>query len=203
MFDSGEIGDPMAIKPAEFWKGEFGDKYLKRNRVDWRQRVPFWREVIETTGARSVFEVGANAGWNLSAIQRNDPDVMLHGCEINPKAEARAAMCGLSLHRLDGVQALRLYPEMMELVFTAGVLIHIAPEDLPAMMQGIVDASAGYVLAVEYSAEKEEEVEYRGHSGKLWRRPFGKMYQDMGLTLVKEWPAGDGFDNCTAWLLSK
>ena len=52
----------------DFWSGEFGEEYLKRNRVDWRKRIPFWKDVIDMTGARSVFELGCNAGWNLSAI---------------------------------------------------------------------------------------------------------------------------------------
>ena len=47
----------------QFWAGEFGDEYVRRNQVDWRARIPFWREVIEMTGARSVHEVGCNCGW--------------------------------------------------------------------------------------------------------------------------------------------
>ena len=47
---------------ADFWRGEFGDSYLRRNRVDWRARIPFWRTILEMTGARSVFEFGCNAG---------------------------------------------------------------------------------------------------------------------------------------------
>jgi len=70
-------------------------------------------------------------------------------------------------------------------------------------MQKIVDQSYRYVLAVEYESEQEEEIEYRGHTGKLWRRPFGKLYEEMGLRLVGKIENAPGFDSCAAWLLEK
>ena len=191
------------MSTENFWAGDFGDQYHGRNQIDWRARIPFWDDVHDLTGARSVFEVGAGPGWNLSAIRAIDPGVGIHGCEINPRGEAQAAMCGISLHRSDALTALRLYTGTIELVFTAGVLIHIGPGELEATMRAIINASARYVLSVEYESEQVEEVDYRGHAGKLWRRPFGKMYEDLGLKLVKRWDAGPGFDRCTAVLLEK
>ena len=182
----------------EFWSRDFGDDYLKRNRVDWRARIPFWKQIMDITGARSVHEFGCNAGWNLSAIKRGCPDAKVYGNEINQKALRHALAAGLDV---SVALPYNYYP--FELVFTCGVLIHIAPEDLQATMQSIVDASCDYVLAVEYAADQEEEVLYRGYGGKLWKRPYGKLYQDMGLTLVQEFDAGEGFDRCTAWLLRK
>lgn len=190
---------------ASFWAGEFGRIYTARNRVDWRARIPFWQEVINLTGARSVFEAGCNAGWNLTAIRRAQPDVQLHGCEINQAAHAQAQLAGLAgLHRNDAISALRCYSGgMFDLVFTAGVLIHIGPQELGRTMLAIKEASARYVLAVEYAADQDEEVEYRGHAAKLWRRPFGKMYAALGLKIVHEWVNVPGFDQCNAWLLEK
>jgi hypothetical protein len=90
-----------------------------------------------------------------------------------------------------------------ELVFTSGVLIHVAPNDLPAFMKAIVHASADYVLAIEYAADKEEEIPYRGQHRALWKRPYGKLYEQMGLTLALQGDAGAGFDRCQFWLLRK
>lgn len=182
----------------EFWSGTFGDDYTARNRVDWRARIPFWREILDATGARSVYEVGANAGWNLSAIKRACPDVAAHGHDVNERAVIQAEAAGLNVV-LDNSIADGSY----DLVFTAGVLIHIAPKDLHKQMRAIVKASSDYVLAVEYAADTEEEVEYRGHAGKLWKRPYGQLYADMGLTLVTHKHAPAGFDRCEAWLLRR
>lgn len=189
---------------ADFWTGDFGAAYLERNQIDYRTRMDFFREVLNLTGADSVLEVGCNKGHNLQALAAVKPELELAGCDINRAAAELAQKALPEAFILDvGATDLDQFGITFDLVFTAGVLIHIAPEDLKAVMQSIIDASEKYVLAVEYASDKEEEVEYRGHTGKLWRRPFGKLYQDMGLKPVKEWPAGDGFDRCTAWLLSK
>lgn len=189
------------MNTAEVWAGTWGQEYTARNRADWRARIPFWREVLDLTGARSVYEVGCNAGWNLSAIKAASNGLVEgYGHDVNYDAVLQARSAGLDVtHAERWPEDAFLY--RVDLSFTAGVLIHIAPKELPSMMRQIVGTSADYVLAVEYAADKEEEVLYRGQSGMLWRRPYGQLYQDMGLQLVKEWDAGPGFDRCTAYLL--
>src|SRR5258708_33114652 len=86
----------------QFWSGTFGDEYTKRNRVDWRARIPFWHDIMKFTGARSVYEVGCGAGWNLSAIEEASPHkVKLSGCEINSVA-ARQAKYASPAHIYEG-----------------------------------------------------------------------------------------------------
>ena len=180
----------------EFWSGDFGNEYTARNRVDWRQRIPFWKAIMDSTGARSVYEFGCNAGWNLSAIRRAYPDVGVYGSDINATAIQQAVAAGLVT-----VPVLEAPP--CDLVLTAGVLIHVSPEHLQPTMQALVAKSNEYILAVEYGAAQEEEVNYRGHAERLWRRNYGALYMDMGLHLIQKGPAGKGFDNCTYWLLRK
>jgi hypothetical protein len=90
-------------------------------------------------------------------------------------------------------------------VFTAGVLIHVPPVDLPETLVSIVNASKRWVLAIEYEAASEEPVPYRGHEERLWRRPFGLQYEAMGLEVEDrgQLGPGDGFDFTTYWLLRK
>ena len=191
----------MSISTKEWWAGEFGDAYTKRNRVDWQRRVPFWKKIILTTGARSALEFGCGSGWNLSAIKRSFPDVSLAGVEINLKAIDEAIQAGVGVY--DSIEKAHHY----DLVFTCGVLIHTPPEDLQEIMTSIVNHSRDYVLAVEYYYPEEKEIEYRGEKGKLWARPYGYMYQTLfpNLTLVSEGhldkPAG--FDDCQFWLYRK
>jgi len=180
----------------QFWAGEFGDKYTKRNQVDWRARVPFWREIASFAHIQSAHEVGCNAGWNLMALRECDPEMELTGNDINLSAIHMA-----NENKLDVWGGGPIKPS--DLIYTCGVLIHVGPNELEAMMKSIIAASRRYVLAVEYEDRKEVEVEYRGHAGKLWRRPFGKLYQDLGLRTVWTERQVPGFDNCTAWLLEK
>lgn len=188
----------------EKWSGNFGNAYTERNRVDWRARVPFWKEVMDLTGARSVFEVGCNAGWNLSAIkQAAGHEVSICGCEPNNKAYIQAVSAGHErIKNIHAVTALASKFSTYEMVFTAGVLIHIDADCLHDVMQSIARASSDYVLCVEYESIHEVAVPYRDDVG-LWRRPYGKLYRDMGLIDVHKWPMAIGFDNCTATLLRK
>ena len=189
---------------TDFWKGDFGDSYIERNQIDYRTRMDFFREVLNLTNAGNVLEVGCNKGHNLQALAAVSPWIELAGCDINKAATelAQKAMPEAFIENI-GANELDQFGMMFDLVFTAGVLIHISPEGLKAVMQSIIDASEKYILAVEYDWPVEIEVTYRGHEGKLWKRNYGKMYESMGLKLVKEWPAGDGFDRCQAWLLLK
>lgn len=185
----------------QFWAGDPGKAYTDRNRVRWRQRMPFWQRVDEITGARSYYEFGCNAGWNLSAIRAVNPTVAVSGHDINGDAISRATFAGLDDVSLEKPGA-QHWVYARELAFTAGVLIHIAPDNLRAFMQRVIDASCIWVLAVEYEAEAETEIEYRGQRGLLWKRPFGKIYESMGLRTVAEFDA-EGFDRCRAWLMEK
>jgi pseudaminic acid biosynthesis-associated methylase len=186
-----------------WWAGEAGNSYTHRNRVDWRARIPFWHDIMKFTGARSVYEVGCGAGWNLSAIREASPHrVDLSGCEINPHAARQARYAGFrdTIYEASAEQGQAF--GAIELVFSAGMLIHIAPDRLEKMMRLIIDTSSHYVLAIEYAADAEEMIEYRGERDKLWKRPYGKLYEAMGLTLLHTGDA-TGFDRCTYWLLEK
>lgn len=188
------------VGTADFWKGSFGDEYTKRNRVDWIKRTPFWRDIIAATGAKTILEVGCNVGWNLSAIRTISPAyVMPWGVEINEAAAKQASNLGFIINERIVVGT------HYDIVFTAGVLIHIEPQDLEKLMFDIIAVSDKYVLAVEYFAEKEEEVLYRGHSGKLWKRNYGKLYEERGLKLIDTGFLDEksGFDDCVYWLMEK
>lgn len=198
----------MLTEQELFWSGEFGRAYVERNRVDWKARIPFWQSIIDRTKPRSVLEAGCGSGWNLRAIRKTEtPPLALWGCDISPAAIEEAGDAGLSVvsASLFDLKAEWPCPEgAFDLVFTCGVLIHVAPQDLPRAMDSIISVSNRYVLAVEYADEAEVEVNYRGHAERLWRRPFGRLYQEKGLTLLAEGEApADAFDRCYWWLLSR
>lgn len=186
----------------KLWAGDFGDQYHKRCRVQWTKRIPFWKSIIDMTGARSVHEVGCGPGWNLSAIRRAYPDVHVSGNDTNGGAVNQGNAAGLSL--TEGTLS-EWVTGGADLVMTVGCLIHIGPDDLQQTMQDIIDASFDWVLAVEYYAPEPIEVHYRGQDGALWKRPYGDLYQKMGLKHVQSGMLidADGFDACTWGLLRK
>lgn len=191
------------MSTEEFWKGSFGDEYTQRNKINYRDRIPFWQKIVYETGIQSVLEVGCNSGWNLEALRSIDREMELTGVDVNQSALEEASMKGFDVEELNGQGIVGMFGDgACDLVFTCGVLIHVAPKDLKSMMQSIVDVSRQYVLAVEYHSDRETPVEYRGNKDKLWKRNYGQLYQDMGLSLIETGNA-EGFDQCTYYLLEK
>src|SRR5689334_5445030 len=196
----------MLTAQEEFWKGSFGDAYSSRARPSWKKRVPFFLDMLSLAkGPRSILEVGTNIGTNLKCIRAIDPSISAWGCDINQAALQEAADAGLSIADCSVFDLDKKWKTGgFDLVFTCGMLIHVSGNDLERAMRCIIAASKKYVLAVEYADEKEVEVKYRGHSERLWRRPFGRLYQDLGMKLVQEGEApADAFDRCHFWIMSR
>jgi len=74
------------------------------------------------------------------------------------------------------------------LVFTSGMLIHIAPADLPRAMDEIYRTSREYIWGLEYYAPEVTEVTYRAQSALLWKMDFARQYLERfpSLELVLE-----------------
>lgn len=162
-----------------FWAGAFGDEYTERNRVTPVSREPFFKEMLSLVAdVRSVCEIGANAGHNLIALQSLMPSLRITGIELNLSAYARLS----SIQGITAVQSsIQDYqPEhRFDLVFTCGVLIHINPDDLPQVYWKMAAIAEKYVLVNEYFNPTPVEIEYRGHSGKLFKRDFAGEFLDI------------------------
>jgi spore coat polysaccharide biosynthesis protein SpsF len=170
----------MKTEQESFWQGEFGDSYIDRNQGDdWvaANLAMFSRILGRTCEVESVLELGPNIGLNLTAIKRILPRVKLSAVEINEKA---VKILKLNLPEVD-VQHTSILDfdhssTKYDLVFTKGVLIHINPDYLNVVYDKIFEASSKYVLVSEYYNPKPVEVQYRGHSEKLFKRDFaGEM----------------------------
>ena len=194
----------MQTPQEQFWMSDFGTHYTQRNRRDWRTRIPFFTDILALTKAKSILEVGCNWGLNLLAIKSIDPSIVVQGVEINQMALQEALDHGLDVFPASAVEVGDLWPESYDLTLTSGLLIHVPGVQLAKSMASIAKASRRYVLAIEYEAEEDEEIPYRGHSERLWKRPFGRMYQDLGLKLIASGNApAEAFDQCAWWLMEK
>lgn len=191
------------LSPHDFWSGAEGKAYTERNRVDWRARVPFWQHILDVTGAASFLEVGANAGWNFEAIKSLNPEASMTGVDLNEDALRETLAKGFDVEVMEGHKVAEFFGVgACEMAYTSGVLIHVPPEDLVQTMAAIRDVSSQFVLAVEYASDITQAIEYRGREGLLWKRPYGKLYQNLGLSLV-ETGVAEGFDQCHYYLLER
>lgn len=202
--------------PVDAWAGAFGDAYTARNTPDaatMRVRTRMWARWLDAFGSRRpkrILEVGCNLGVNLRTLSLLT-DAELYGLEPNASARARVVADGVvpAERVLAGRgEAIPLPDGHCDLVFTSGVLIHVAPDNLPRVADEMVRVSSRFVLVSEYFAQEPEEKPYRGRAGLLFKRDFAGFFLDRfpGLEVVADgflWARTTGVDNATWALLEK
>jgi pseudaminic acid biosynthesis-associated methylase len=201
-------------KPTEthrlesLWSGSFGEQYVERNRAAGSGRGPFWEGFLDRHPVERVLEVGCNLGGNLEWISNRMAPRNVYGLDINERALQELRQ------RLPTTNALwapaRDVPfrdGWFDLVFTAGVLIHQPQDSLLGVMAEIVRCSRRYVLCMEYFAPETVEVPYRGQSGLLFKRDYGRLYREEFLCLRPvesgTLSRAEGWDDITWWLFEK
>ena len=179
----------FATPQEDFWAGEFGSSYIKRNNnadIIRSNAVLFGNILSDLCQLDSVLELGCNVGLNLDAINLVDPNICLSGVELNEEAAMIAADKKLAnIYNKTITEPFDL-GETYELTFTKTVLIHIHPSKLPIVYENLVKHSRRYVLVCEYYNPTPQAIDYRGHSDKLFKRDFaGELMDSFNLKLVK------------------
>ncbi len=170
----------------EFWTGSFGADYAARNQSEALERtnIKLFGSILPWD-VTSAIEFGCNVGLNLKALHHLHPLMELAAYEINEEAAAAAGALNVGPIVCDSVARNLHIGRQFDLAFTKGLLIHIAPEDLPQVYANLCQASRRYVLVCEYYNPTPVEVEYRGHAGKLFKRDFaGELIDGYGLKLL-------------------
>lgn len=207
----------MTTKQVELWRSDFGADYAARgnNRISadgQRLLMRDWGRMLAhavTPSPNSALEVGCNIGRNLLALRHFIAE--LHGVEPNPKAcEIARSFPELSESKISEGDGFTLdYSDAsIDLVFTSGVLIHIAPGDLGKVVDEIVRVSRRYVLCIEYFSHEPETVKYHDMDGYLFKRDFGRFYLERypNLRVLDYgflWQKLDSSDNSNWWLFAK
>jgi pseudaminic acid biosynthesis-associated methylase len=155
-----------------FWEGSFGDEYTKRNVTEPELRAGFFKQLLERApDIRTACELGANRGDNLAALRRVRDNLALTGVEVNAvAADVMGRIPGVT-PVVSSIQDFNT-DKRFDLVFTCGVLIHLNPDDLLSTYKKMVSLSSRYVMVNEYFNPRPVEIDYRGHSGRLFKRDF-------------------------------
>jgi pseudaminic acid biosynthesis-associated methylase len=189
------------------WRSEFGRAYTDRNDHDKPERVEAWRALLDGIAPATVLEIGCNVGWNLVYLDRlGIPEI--YGIEPQRDAVVRARQRYPQFTVVHGTAFdLPFRDRFCDLVFTSGVLIHIAPESLETALDEMYRVSRRWIVAIEYDHPTEQAIPYRGHEGALWKRDHGGAWQARfpSLRLVRrlDFGAAQGYDDCTAHLFEK
>ncbi|WP_165176962.1 pseudaminic acid biosynthesis-associated methylase [Desulfovibrio sp. ZJ369] len=198
----------------QFWASEFGDEYISRNSLEALigPDIAMWSDILKNCSQlpETAFEMGCNIGANLYALKCIIPNIKISGVEINTKAAALAKKnTGASIYNcsiLDFGQDSNFF----DLVFSCGVMIHINPEQLPAIYQKLYQLSQRYILINEYYNPSPVAIPYRNHQNKLFKRDFAgellDMFPDLQLVaynFIYHRDAAFPKDDCTWFLLEK
>ncbi len=171
----------------EFWAGQFGTEYIKRNNSDklLYSKMVMWEKILKSThNLRSIKEFGCSVGLNLEALKKLNPKFSLLGYEINKDACLEASRKNIAkIYNKSIID--KISDEPSDLTFTAGVLIHINPDYLNKVYENLVNCSSRYIVIAEYYNPTPVSVTYRGHQDKLFKRDFaGELMSEFELGLI-------------------
>jgi len=171
----------------KFWAEKFGTEYIERNRsaeILTQNIFLFSRIFSKIEKIRSVIEYGANIGLNLRALRALISELELSAVEINKDAVKE-------LKKIENIKVFNKSilefkidkPRDFALIKT--VLIHLNPDMLSQVYELLYQSSSRYICIAEFYNPVPVEVNYRGFSGKLFKRDFaGEMldkYDDLKL----------------------
>lgn len=197
-----------------FWSSEYAQDYAAKNTgFDNQLGKEGWQKMLAKARfhAKTYLEIGCNIGRNLDQLSLVDPGLKPSVVEISNEALSFVK----SRHKLESyfagpVQEAEFAPDSFELVFTSGVLIHVSPDDLSAVMAKMYEWSSRYILIAEYFNRTPISIDYQGRPNLLFKRDFGGMFMDQhSVSLVDYgflWGRiydNAGFDDITWWLFEK
>lgn len=183
-----EVKMNFKTEQEKFWAGDFGDNYISRNNSDeiLASNLNFFSKAFYQIGRpNSLIEFGANIGMNLRAIKLLFPKIDLFGIEINKTAAEKLAR-HIGKGKVFNGSIFDYFPnQKFDVSLIKGVLIHINPDLLNDVYSKLYESSSKYILICEYYNPSPVNVNYRGHSDKLFKRDFaGEMldrYSDLKL----------------------
>lgn len=175
-------------KEEKFWLSEFGSEYLERNKFSNQEldqlyinnfgvsRSRLNNEFLGKLKLKNILEVGCNIGNQLTLLQ-NQGFKNLYGIEISPEAVETSKNRTKDINIIQSSAFdIPFKDSCFDLVFTAGILIHINPKDIKKIMKEIYRVSNKYVWGYEYYHPTHIDIEYRGNKNRLWKGDFCQMY---------------------------
>lgn len=176
-------------RQMEEWGGQFGKEYTDRNAVSLEETELLYEKNYGITRTEmnsefignldrdmKVLEVGSNIGTQLLYLQK-EGFKSLYGIEISDYAVELSKSKTMGINIIQGSAFDIPFKDcFFGLVFSSGVLIHIAPDDIGRIMDEMYRCTKRYIWCFEYCAETYTQVNYRGHTDLLWKTDFAKLF---------------------------
>ena len=175
----------------ETWSGDFGKEYTDRNTLTPDEvdslniehfgvsRTQLYSEFLNNLELNQILEVGCNVGNQLNLLKKMGY-LDLWGIELQDYAVefARKRTSGFNIVKGTAFD-IPFKNGFFDLVFTAGVLIHISPNDIDTVLDEIYRCTNKYIFGSEYyNPDEYQMVTYRGNDNLLWKTDFTKLFLD-------------------------
>lgn len=198
----------------KFWATTYATDYIKKNSsFDNNIGAEAWAKMLKGTRGEvnNFLECGCNIGRNIEQIKMVIPGAIPSIIEISEPAFKFVTSRYAFKHAFNGAILNSAFDDAsFDLVFTMGVLIHIAPDQLLEHMERMFRYSNKYILMGEYFNRTPVSIEYQGEKEKLFKRDFGKLFiENLDVKLIDYgflWGHiydVAGFDDVTWWLFEK
>ncbi|OGW84515.1 MAG: methyltransferase type 11 [Omnitrophica bacterium RIFCSPHIGHO2_02_FULL_46_11] len=188
-------------KQMKQWSGVFGKEYTDRNTRTQEELDQLYVSNFGLTRKElnerylqgipkdsRILEVGCNVGDQLICLQEQG-FTNLYGIELQHYAVDKATKRTNNINIIQGSALdIPFKDDFFDVVFTAGVLIHIAPVDIDTAMKEIYRCSKKYIWGYEYWADQYTTKKYRGKDDLFFKTDFAKKYMELfpDLKLLKE-----------------
>jgi SAM-dependent methyltransferase len=194
---------PSQAEIEALYSSTLGDQYLQAHPTPDPKRAAFWRSIAAETTPKSVLEVGCGSGGNLAHLLRVPA---LYGVDLHAPSLEQAKVNTHGRAQLYAASSTALpFPDAsIDLVFTAGLLIHVSAEALPTVLKELGRVAAKHVLIVEYVDTYRRAIPWRGHEGVLFADRFPLEFWRHNPRFAPVWRKSvsrdSGFDRCEAAL---
>lgn len=139
-----------------------GDRFDNNYFLDvaWRECV-LQRLLSYDREIDSMLDVACCVGWYIGRLRRQGFRAKYQGVDITPNFVERARRANpQAVFEVGDARRLRWADEAFDLVFAGGVLMHLAPADLPRAMKELFRVARQSVFIYTYGDTRRDRVEY-------------------------------------------
>jgi len=164
---------------------ELWDKYTDENIKNIQNEISKFIYFISIAlGAKKICETGCNVGNNLSSFPEN---FEVHGIDMNKQALEQASKKFPNFKfKQENIKKISFPDSFFDLVFTRGVLIHIAKEEVDDIMKELLRISKRWIFNLEYFGEDGKMIKWKRGENRLWYRNMAERWKNFNVKIISD-----------------